>query len=104
MRRTWSWVLIALLVFAGIGIGLGAYNAGYDNGLTAQPAANVQVVRYVGHGFGFFPGFFFIPLLFLLIFAVRAGRHNHWRAHHSWRGDEVDEWHRHQHEQTGIHS
>jgi len=105
MRRTWSWILIALLVVAGVAIGVGAYNAGYDNGLTAHPAANVQVVRYVGHGFGFFPGFFIFPVLIFAIFAFgRARHHHHWRAHH-WAGEEHhDDWHRHQHDEPGVPS
>jgi hypothetical protein len=97
--------LVALFVLAGIGIGLGAYNAGYDNGLTAQPGSVVQVVRYVGGpGFGFFPGFIIFPLVFFAIFAFARGR-RHWHGgpwNHEGRShieDRFDQWHRERHDE-----
>ena len=101
MRRGFGIVVTLLLIAAGVAIGIGAYNAGYDRGLDAN--GSVEVVRYVGHGWGFFPGFFFFPLIIIaILFATRGLRHGGWRGgHHGWGGhleERSAEWHRQQHE------
>lgn len=119
MRRGFVIVAVVLLVLAGIGIGVGSYHAGVDEGIERQlveSGEDVQVVRVVGdrdRG-GFFPfGLLFFPLFLFGIFAlVRAAR---WRGHRGGPGswgppdawkehaqDRFDEWHRRQHEQGGA--
>ena len=103
MRGPFRIFLALVLIVAGVGIGISAYNWGYTNGLEAG-GADVQVVRTVGHGWGFFPGFFIFPLVFILLFAFARGRHG-W--HHGGRHDEhgrshleqrFDEWHAGRHQ------
>lgn len=122
MRRGFAIVAVVLLLLAGVGIGVAAYNAGVDHGIDQQlieSGQGVEVVRVVGDrvgpGYGFFPfGFLFFPLFLFGIFAlVRAAT---WRARWGgpghrgpggWQehaGDRFDEWHRKQHEQGGATS
>ena len=51
MRRWTSIVVLLLVILGGIAIGVSAYNAGVNHGLVQ--AGHAQVVRVVGHGFGF---------------------------------------------------
>ena len=77
MRRGFGWGAAILVVLLVIGVAIGAYNVGLDEGL--QQTGNVEVVRYVGgHGFGFFPFFLFFPLFFLALFAFKGAM---WRRH-----------------------
>ena len=115
MRRGFGWVGAILAVLLVVGVGIGAYNLGLNEGL--QQSGNVEVVRYIGgHGFGFFPFFLFIPLFFLGLFAFKGAM---WRRHGlghggngpggSWHGpgghsnweQGYEEWHRRQHESGG---
>ncbi len=103
MRRGFSIVVVLLLIAAGVAIGVGAYDAGYDRGLEAN--GSVQIVRTVGPGWGFFPGFFFFPLIIIaILFATRGFRHRGWHGgpggHNGWSHVEERsaEWHRAQHE------
>lgn len=118
MRR-WTWIGVTLLVIAaGVAIGVGAYHAGYTNGLEHTGRA-VEVVREYGRG-GFFPfGLFLFPLffigLFLLIRAAFWGRRwggpgpgpGPWGDYEEWRRGRqamFEDWHRRQHEQgSGDH-
>lgn len=123
MRRGFAIVAVVLLLLAGIGIGVAAYNAGIDEGIQRQlveSGQGVDVVRVVGDGvgpgFGVFPfGFLFFPLFLFGIFALvraatwraRWGGHDHrghggpWKDH---AGDRFEEWHRAQHERSGATS
>jgi hypothetical protein len=121
MRRGLTIVTVVLLVLAGIGIGVAAYNAGVDHGIQQQVAESgqgVQVVRVVGDrvgpGWGFFPfGFLLFPLfVFGTIALVRAVV---WRGR--WSGprgmgpggpwpegarDRFGQWHREQHQDVAA--
>jgi hypothetical protein len=115
MRRAWGVALLLLVILIGVSIGVGAYHAGVNHGLT-QAREGGQVIRVVGpgYGFGFFPfGLFLFPLFFFLIFGLfRAafwGRrwggpgpgHEGWDSGH-WskgRGAMFEDWHRRQHQQ-----
>jgi hypothetical protein len=118
MRRGFGWGAAILAVLLLVGVGIGAYNVGLDEGLE-QAGDGVEVVRYVGHhGFGFFPFFLFFPLFFLALFAFKGAM---WRRHRdhdggpgshhgpgghggqghgSWEQG-YEEWHRRQHENGG---
>ena len=116
MRRGFGWGAAILVVLLVIGVAIGAYNVGLDEGL--QQTGNVEVVRYVGgHGFGFFPFFLFFPLFFLALFAFKGamwrrhgqGHNGHGPGVRVWRGlgghsdweQGYEEWHRRQHESGG---
>jgi hypothetical protein len=122
MRRGFGWGAAILVVLLVIGVAIGAYNVGLDEGLQ-QAGNNVEVVRYIGgHGFGFFPFFLFFPLFFLALFAFKGAmwrRHGHddhgpggrgpgepgFGGHHGqgragWEQG-YEEWHRRQHESGG---
>ena len=103
MRRGTIVLAAALIALAGIGIGVGAYNAGQRDGLDQQietiettTADGTEVVQVVGpadlddrgfrgHG-GFFPfGFLLFPLFFIGIVVlvgtlIRGGPGRHWRG------------------------
>jgi hypothetical protein len=56
MRRTMVIGLAILAILAVVGIGVGAFNAGVDEGISrelAQSGDADQVVRVVGHGYGY---------------------------------------------------
>ena len=62
MRRTMVVGAAILALLAVIGIGVAAYSAGVDEGISRQVAQSGdadQVVRVVGHGWGYGPGFGF---------------------------------------------
>jgi hypothetical protein len=112
MRRGFGWGAAILAILLLVGVGIGAYNWGLNEGL--EQSGNVEVVRYVGgHGgfFPFFPFFLFIPLLFLAFFAFRGfGWRRHWNHDHGEGGhgpgmhgrweQGFEDWHRKQHEVT----
>jgi hypothetical protein len=124
MRRGIAIVAVLVVILAGIGIGVGAYNAGESNGITqgveqvqvAQAnGQEVQVVHVVDDGRrGFFPGFFLFPFFLiggiLLIGGIfrgagrwgRGGPHGHGPG--PWNEDgrrgfeeRAREWHRREH-------
>jgi len=123
MRRGFGWGAAILAVLLLVGVGIGAYNWGLNEGI--EQSGSVEVVRYVGGhgGFGFFPFFLLFPLFFLALFAFKGAM---WRRH--WNGDDhgpggrgpggpgfgghrgqgqagweqgYEEWHRRQHESGG---
>lgn len=115
MRRGWVIVATIFVVLAMIGLGVGAYNAGVDEGIrrTAEAGQVVEVVG--GRHYGFFPfGFFLFPLFligtfFLIGWAFRGGRgrwghgpgFGPWSEEGRARFEErAGEWHRRQHEQV----
>lgn len=112
MRRGFGWGAAILVILLLVGVGIGAYNVGLDEGLQ-EAGRGVEVVRYVGHhGFGFFPFFLFFPLVFLALFAFkgamwrRHGDHDGGPGHHGPGGhgrweQGYEEWHRRQHESGG---
>lgn len=99
--------IVALVIVGGAAIAIGAYNAGVANGIAesgrmiaAPPAGPAYVYVWPRPwGFGFFP---FFPILFLLFFFV-AVRGLLWRGrwHGRYRYDGVppmfEEWHRRAH-------
>ena len=121
MRRGFAIIALLVVIFGGIGIGVGAYRAGERKGITEgieqvhvaqQNGQQVQVVHVVGdRGPYFFPGFFLFPLFlfgaFFLIGGIfrgagRWGGHRHgpgpWNEEGRRRFEEkADEWHRRQH-------
>jgi hypothetical protein len=100
MRRAFGIAVVVLVVLVAIATGIGAYHAGYTNGLEAGAKAG-QVVRVVHPGYGFFPfGFLVFPLLFFGFFwLARAAA---WRR---WGGNGgPGEWHRRHHERMGQES
>ena len=119
MRRGWAIVAAILVLLAVVGIAIGAYNAGVDEGIrrAADSEQVVQVVGGYGHGFGFFPfGFFLFPLfiigtIFLVSRAFRGPRgpwgHDHGPGYGPWSEEgrarfeeRAGDWHRRQHEQA----
>jgi hypothetical protein len=132
MRRGVAIVALLVVIFGGIGIGVGAYRAGERNGIAQgieqvqvaqENGQEVQVVHVVGDGRPvFFPGFFLFPLfLFGAIFLIggmlrgagRFGRHGHghgpghgpgpWNEEGRRRFEErAREWHQHEHGETAA--
>jgi len=116
MRRGFGFGLLILVILAGVAIGVGAYNAGLDEGIArgVQDAAETsQVIRVVGGGFrdGFPFGLIFFPLFLFGMFALfrgkfrggRWGHHDgpgHHDGHDRWEKG-AEDWHRRQHEQVG---
>lgn len=115
MRRG-MWIGVALLVIlALVGVGIGAYNAGLHQGIEDSDRA-VEVVRVVGHGWGFPFGLILFPLFLIgIVLLVRGafGR-RHWGGpgHHGpgsgWgpgggggRAAMLEEWHRRMHGEGG---
>ena len=66
MRRGFGWGAAILAILLLVGVGIGAYNWGVSEGLE-QSGSAVEIVRYVGRPFGFFPFFLFFPLFFLAL-------------------------------------
>jgi hypothetical protein len=118
MRRGWAIAAAILVVLLTIGIAVGAYNAGLDEGIrrAADSDQVVQVVDGYGRGYGFFPfGFFLFPLFIIgaiLLFgrAFRGPRgwgHGYGPGYGPWSEegakrfeDRAEHWHRRQHEQV----
>jgi hypothetical protein len=109
MRRAFWIGVLLLVILAGIGIGVGAYHAGFNQGLEDSGRA-VEVVRVVGHGYGFPFGLFLFPLFLIGIFLLIRGAS--WRRRWGgpgpggwgpgpWKGGghPFEEWHRRLHEQ-----
>ena len=120
MRRGWAIAAAILVVLVTIGVAVGAYNAGIDEGVRrgAEAGQVVEVVgaRY-GYGHGFFPfGFFLFPLFIIgtIFFVSRAFRgprgpwgHDRGPGYGPWSEerrarfeDKAGDWHRRQHEQA----
>jgi len=112
MRRGPGIAAAILAILLLVGVGIGAYNWGVTEGLERSGEAT-EVVRYVGHGFGFpFGLLFIIPLIFLALFAFKGfGWRRHWDHDHGPGGPGAgggpsrweqgfEDWHRRQH-QTG---
>ena len=120
MRRGWAIAAAILVVLVTIGVAVGAYNAGIDEGVRrgAEAGQVVEVVggRY-GYGHGFFPfGFFLFPLFIIgtIFFVSRAFRgprgpwgHDRGPGYGPWSDegrarfeDRAGDWHRRQHEQA----
>ena len=117
MRRGGGIAAAILGILLLVGVGIGGYSWGLNEGLERSGDA-VEVVRYVGgHGFGFFPFFLIFPLLFLALFAFKGfwwGRHRDHDHPHGAHGpggpgsggpgrweQGFEDWHRRQHEVGG---
>ena len=107
MRRGFG--LVLLIILLAVGVGIGAYNWGFAEGLESARAGG-DVVRVIGPGGGFGFGWILFPLFFFGIFfllrgAFWAGRwgpgRGPWGSHHGEGHPEFKEWHRRQHEQSG---
>jgi hypothetical protein len=108
MRRTFAIGVLLLVILGGIAIGVGAYHAGVNHGLTE--AANTQVVHVVDPGFGGGWGFLFFPLFFIGFFLLlrMAFWRRGWRNGGPWgrhqgpgmSGERIEELHRRLHEQA----
>lgn len=118
MRRGWVIVATILVVLAVVGIAVGAYNAGVDEGIRRGSEAG-QVVEVIGGRYGhrgFFPfGLILFPLfiigaVWLIGGAFRGGR-GRWAHEHGHGGfgpgseegrsrfeERAQEWHQRQHE------
>jgi hypothetical protein len=107
------WWFVALAVLVAAGIGFGAYNFGFSQGVMESPQV-ASAIRNGGYaypqgwyrpwpfGFGFFFPFFFFLFWFVVVRALFW--HGPWRGGRRWmRSDQVppmfDEWHRRAHEQ-----
>jgi hypothetical protein len=104
------WWLFAVAVLVAVGIGFGAYNFGFSQGVMESPQV-AAAMRTGGYGyphgfyrpwpFGFFFPFFFLVFWFIVVRALFwRGR---WHGGRRWMGrDQVppmfDEWHRRAHE------
>jgi hypothetical protein len=115
MRRGFAIGVLLLVILGGIAIGVGAYHAGVNHGLSE--AANPRVGHVVEIGYRGFPfGLIFFPLFFIGFFLLLRGafwRH-HWHGGGPWdhghgpegrdRRERIEEWHRRLHEQaSGDH-
>ena len=117
MRRGWAIVVAIVAVLAVVGIAIGAYNAGIDEGIRrgADAGRVVEVVGGYGHRpFFFFPfGLLLFPLVIFGVFWLIGGRggRGRWAHDHGHGGfgpwsDEgrarfegrAKEWHERQHE------
>ena len=118
MRSRWAIVATILVVLAVVGIAIGAYNAGIDEGVRRGAEAG-QVVEVIGGRYGH-PGFFPFGLILFPLFVIgvvwlvgsafRGGRgrwaheHGHgsfgpWSDEGRSRFEErAQEWHQRQHE------
>jgi hypothetical protein len=113
-NRTVFWVMIGLLLIAGVvGVGYYAYSAGVAHGIAetahagAGTAAPVIVWPRWGFGFGFFP---FFPIFFFILLWIVLLRGLFWRRRRWGRGcgygygsgvpRQFEEWHRRAHGQS----
>jgi hypothetical protein len=115
MRRGIGIGVTILAIATAVGIGIGAYNIGLHHAVARE--GGTEVVRVVGHGWGYGPGFGFpfgiilFPLFVIgILLLVRGafwrgrwggpgayGRPGPWQ----WGGG-PEEWHRQMHEQGGA--
>ena len=102
MRRGWAIGATLLVVLLTVGIAVGAYNAGIDDGVR-RAADSSQVITVVGDRYGH--GFLLIGKAF------RGSRgpwgHDHGSGYGPWSEegrarfeDKAGDWHRRQHEQA----
>jgi hypothetical protein len=109
------WGVFLLAALLALGIGYGAYNYGFSQGVATGPQV-AAAIRDGGHygypyawhgpfGFGFFPFFPFFAILFwfLILRALFWRWGGPWRGYRGWRDSEgvppmFDEWHRRAHE------
>ncbi len=114
MSGNFRWSALVLAVLLALGIGYGAYNYGFSQGVANSPQV-AAAIRDGGHaygypypwhhGFGFFPFFPFVAIFFWILIAKLffwGGRP--WR-YRGWYGPGdvppmFDEWHRRAHEQN----
>jgi hypothetical protein len=83
MRRGIGVVALLVVLLGGVGIAVGAYNAGERHGVAQgieqvqvaqENGQDVQVVHVLDEGHhGFFPGFFLFPLFFIGLFFLIGG-------------------------------
>jgi hypothetical protein len=125
MRRAMVIGAAVLVLLAGIGIGVGVYNAGVHDGISQglqRAGENTEVVRVYDRGYrggyGFFPfGFILFPLVVIGIILLARAAFWGGRGGGPWRGgpyggwggpgpwgqggprQRFEDWHRHQHEQ-----
>jgi hypothetical protein len=110
-RFAFRWLIGLLMVAMVAAVGVYTYNLGVAHGIAesgraiAAPGTGVPVVavwpRPWGFGFGFFPLFPFLFILFFL-FAVRGPCRGAWRGRMQGPGGvpaAFDEWHRRAHAQ-----
>jgi hypothetical protein len=114
MSGNFRWGVPILALLLALGLGYGAYNYGFSQGVASSPqvAAAIRDGGHVGHGypwlhgpfgFGFFPFFPFFAILFWILIAKVIFWGRPWR--HRWYGPSdmppmFDEWHRRAHEQS----
>lgn len=116
-RRIWAGVVAGVLAaLVLLAVGVGAYRAGQDHEIVTRTVGDGEVVRVVGHGWGYGPGpgFFLFPLLgiLLVVLLVRGFRRgNGWHGSY-WTGPgygpgpwahggpppAFEEWHQRAHE------
>ena len=119
MSGNFRWGTLILALLLALGIGYGAYNYGFSQGVADSPqvAAAIRDGGHIGYpytwhhgpfGFGFFPFFPFFAILFWILIARALfwGWGRPWRGYRGWYGPEqvppmFDEWHRRAHEQQG---
>ncbi|MGH8937302.1 MAG: hypothetical protein ACRDXD_13745 [Acidimicrobiia bacterium] len=102
-RRVVGAILTLLALAVLVAVGYGAYQAGWERGLTATDPEAVR--PHLGPGYRpFFPFGFLFPLLFFFLFFWLIAKAFWWRP---WRGpgsggehmeDHLRDWHRRAHE------
>jgi len=108
-RFAFRWLTGLLMVAMLAAVGVYTYNLGVSHGIAesgrviAAPGAGVPVIiwpRPWGFGFGFFPFFPFLFILFWLLVARRLFWRGAWRMHGCGGVPPgLDEWHRRAHAQ-----
>ena len=78
MRRGFGIGAAILVILLLVGVGIGAYNVGLDEGIQQAGTASRWFGTSATTGFGFFPFFLFFPLFFLALFAFKGAM---WRRH-----------------------
>lgn len=103
-RRVWTGVLAGVLAATVIlGVAGIAYRAGQHDEVVTRTVTDGEVVRVVGHGWGYGPGpgFILLPLGILAVVLLARG----WRGGYGGRfgpgpwGPTPEEWHRRLHEE-----
>jgi hypothetical protein len=108
-RRVWSGILAGVLAaMALLGVAAGAYRLGRHD-TVVRTVRDGEVVRVVGHGWGYGPGpgFFLFPLLLLGLVALLLWGRRGWGGGHAYCGpgpwargepqEAFDEWHQRAH-------